>query len=76
VGKVRAEGYGECAVRVLYRYGGGMRLGEGAVLCQVDEQRKSSATVVALFNSGFFNSIEPSDIQNNTDSLVSIAFVS
>lgn len=74
MGKVRAEGYGECAVRVLY--GGGMRLGEGAVLCQVDEQRKSSATVVALFNSGFFNLIEPSDIQNNTDSLVSIAFVS
>jgi len=35
VGKVRAEGYGECAVRVLY--GGGMKLGEGAVLCQVDE---------------------------------------
>lgn len=70
MGKVRAEGYGECAVRVLYRYGGGMRLGEGAVLCH-DLPRKSSATVVALFNSGFFNLIEPSDIQNNTDSFVS-----
>ncbi len=28
MGKVRADGYDECAVRVLYRYGGGMRLGE------------------------------------------------
>ena len=28
MGQVRADGYDECAVRVLYRYGGGMRLGE------------------------------------------------
>jgi hypothetical protein len=45
---------------------------QGAVLCQEYEKRQGSGTVVVLLNLGFVRS----NIQNNTDSLVSKAFVS